>query len=120
MIKFKLHILKPDGEVSSHDYDKKPTFQDIYPLVGCTMLQPSTAYLPKYSNRKDGYAEFYMDEEGGPMIIGEYDKKKNPKGAIVNKNVTSAWYNWQEKTGHQSLPGTKIHGNVAVIHKLEP
>ena len=60
---FKLHILKPDGAVSSYDYNDKPTFQDMYQLVGCDMLQPSTAYLPKYSNRKDGYVEFYMDEE---------------------------------------------------------
>jgi len=61
---FRLHILKPDGAVSSYDYNDKPTFKDMYQLVGCDMLQPSTAYLPKYSNRKDGYVEFYMDEEG--------------------------------------------------------
>ena len=106
---FKLHILKPDGAVSSYDYNDKPTFQDMYQLVGCDMLQPSTAYLPKYSNRKDGYVEFYMDEE---FLL------KNPQPQ-VNTAVTSAWYNWQEKTGHQSLPGTKIHGNVAVIQKCQ-
>ena len=115
---FKLHILKTDGAVSSYDYNKKPTFKDMYQLVGCNMLQPSSAYLPKYSNRKDGYVEFYMDEEGGPMIIGEYDKKKNPKGAIVNKKVTSAWYDWQQKTGHIAHPGSVIHGNVAIVQKI--
>ena len=106
---FRLHILKPDGAVSSYDYNKKPTFKDMYQLIGCDMLQPSSAYLPKYSNRKDGYVEFYMDEE---FLL------KNPVPQ-VNSRVTSAWYKWQEKTGHIAHPGSVIHGNVAVIQKCQ-
>ena len=79
----------------------------MYALVGCDMLQPSTAYLPKYSNRKDGYIEFYMDEE---FLL------KNPV-PNVNVNITSAWYAWQDKTGHMSIPGSKIHGKVAFFRK---
>ena len=37
----------------------------------------------------------------------------------INILITNAWYKWQKKTGHQSLPGTKIHGNVCVIQKVQ-
>ena len=107
MNEYTLFIMDPDGAVASYDYDKKPTFQDMYALVGCDMLQPSTAYLPKYSNRKDGYIEFYCDEEG---------LLKNPIPQ-VNVNITSAWYAWQDKTGHMSVPGSKINGKVAFFRK---
>ncbi len=107
MNEYTLFIMDPDGAIASYDYDKKPTFQDMYALVGCDMLQPSTAYLPKYSNRKDGYIEFYMDEE---FLL------KNPV-PNVNVNITSAWYAWQDKTGHMSIPGSKIHGKVAFFRK---
>ena len=107
MNEYTLFIMDPDGAITSYDYDKKPTFQDMYALVGCDMLQPSTAYLPKYSNRKDGYIEFYMDEE---FLL------KNPV-PNVNVNITSAWYAWQDKTGHMSIPGSKIHGKVAFFRK---
>ena len=107
MNEYTLFIMDPDGAITSYDYDKKPTFQDMYALVGCDMLQPSTAYLPKYSNRKDGYIEFYMDEE---FLL------KNPV-PNVNVNITSAWYAWQDKTGHMSVPGSKIHGKVAFFRK---
>ena len=104
---YKLHIFTPEGAIESYPYDHKPTFQEMYGHIGCDMIQPSTAYLPKYSNRKDGYTEFYMDEE---FLL------KNPV-PNVNETITSAWYDWQRKTGHQALPGSKIHGKVAVIQK---
>ena len=107
MNEYTLFIMDPDGAVASYDYDKKPTFQDMYALVGCDILQLSTAYLPKYSNRKDGYIEFYMDEE---FLL------KDPV-PNVNVNITSAWYAWQDKTGHMSVPGSKIHGKVAFFRK---
>ena len=114
MNQYKLHIFIPEeGEVyydvESYSYESKPTFEDMYAKIGCDMIQPSTAYLPKYSNRKDGYVEFWMDEES---------LMKHPV-PNVNKEITSAWYDWQRKTGHQALPGSKIHGKVAVIQKLK-
>jgi hypothetical protein len=35
------------------------------------------------------------------------------------KFVSSFCHKWQKKTGHQSLPGTHIHGNVCVIQKVQ-
>ena len=109
MSSYKLHTFRTDGSVKSDPYQMKPTFQDMYKEIDCTTIQPSTAYLPKYSNRKDGYAEFWMDEE---FLL------KSPP-VDINKVITDAWYKWQKKTGHQSLPGTHIHGNVCVIQKVQ-
>ena len=116
---YKLYIIGTDDAVSTYDYDHKPSFEDMYQLIDCSIIQISQAHLPKWSNRKDGYTDIYLNEEGGPMMIGKYDKEKNPKGAIVNKTITSAWYEWQKRTGHMSLPGDGIHGKVAVIQKTD-
>tara|TARA_R100001230_G_C5591875_1_gene107886 strand:- start:110 stop:448 length:339 start_codon:yes stop_codon:yes gene_type:complete len=108
MSSYKLHTFRTDGSVKSDPYKMKPTFKDMYKEIDCTTIQPSTAYLPKYSNRKDGYAEFWMDEES---------KLKHP--FIINKNITDAWYKWAKKTGHQIIPGDFIAGNVCVIQKVQ-
>tara|TARA_Y100000356_G_C11024344_1_gene165117 strand:- start:87 stop:425 length:339 start_codon:yes stop_codon:yes gene_type:complete len=108
MSSYKLHTFRTDGSVKSDPYKMKPTFKDMYKEIDCTTIQPSTAYLPKYSNRKDGYAEFSMDEES---------KLKHP--FIINKNITDAWYKWAKKTGHQIIPGDFIAGNVCVIQKVQ-
>ena len=46
----------------------------MYPLIGCDMIQMSTAKMPEYSNRKDGYTDIYFDEEfllkGEPVVNG--------------------------------------------------
>ncbi len=109
MSSYKLHTFRTDGSVKSDPYKMKPTFQDMYKEIDCTTIQPSTAYLPKYSNRKDGYTDIYFDEE---FLL------KSPP-VDINKVITDAWYKWQKKTGHQSLPGTHIHGNVCVIQKVQ-
>ena len=80
----------------------------MYKEIGCDMIQPSTAYLPEYSNRKDGYTDLWMDEES---------KLKN--SFIMNKNITDAWYKWAKKTGHQIIPGDFIAGHVCVIQKVQ-
>ncbi len=108
MSSYKLHTFRTDGSIKSDPYKMKPTFEDMYKEIDCSMIQPSTAYLPKYSNRKDGYAEFWMDEES---------KLKN--SFIMNKNITDAWYKWAKKTGHQIIPGDFIAGNVCVIQKVQ-
>ena len=102
---YKLIILKAPEVSQSKD---KPTFETMYKLIGCDMIQPSTAYLPQYSNRKDGYVEFYMDEE---FLM------KNPVPK-VNQYINDAWYDWQKKTGHTAISGSKIHGNIAIIQKI--
>ena len=109
MSSYKLHTFRTDGSIKSDPYKMKPTFEDMYKEIDCTMIERTTGYLPKYSNRKDGYAEFWMDEE---FLL------KSPP-VDINKVITDAWYKWQKKTGHQSLPGTHIHGNVCVIQKVQ-
>jgi hypothetical protein len=33
-----------------------------------------------------------------------------------NEIATDLWYDWQEATGHQCIPGDYIAGNVAIIY----
>ena len=108
MSSYKLHTFRTDGSVKSDPYKMKPTFQDMYKEIDCTMIERTTGYLPKYSNRKDGYTDLWMDEES---------KLKHP--FIINKKVTDAWYKWAKKTGHQIIPGDFIAGNVCVIQKVQ-
>ena len=58
---YKLYLFKTDGHTAKYDYKSKPTFKDMYPLIGCDMIQMSTAKMPEYSNRKDGYTDIYFD-----------------------------------------------------------
>ena len=105
---YKLYLFKTDGHKAEYEYKSKPTFDDMYSKIGCSMIEMSTAKMPEYSNRKDGYTDIYFDEE--------FLLKGLP---VVNTIVTDAWYKWQRKTGHMSLPGTTICGNVAIIQKIK-
>ena len=108
MSSYKLHLFHVDGYVKTSKWKTKPTFKDMYKEIDCTMIEMSTACLPKYSNRKDGYTDIWMDEES---------KLKHP--FIINKKVTDAWYKWAKKTGHQIIPGDFIAGHVCVIQKVQ-
>jgi len=116
---YKLHVIKStqkdkdiDKEqysiIETHDYTKKPTFQDMYKEIGCSMIEMSTAYYPEYSNRKDGYVDIYMDEE---FLMKEESKP--------NIGATIAWKAWQDKTGHMALPGSVLHGTICVIQEVK-
>ena len=108
---YNLYIIDPDGSINTIEWTKKdkPTFEDMYPLIGCDTIQISTVYLPEFSNRKDGYVQIHIDEEG-------LFKDPVPQ---VNRRITSAWYKWQEKTGHMCIPGDQIRGKVAIIQKTD-
>ena len=108
MSSYKLHLFHVDGYVKTSKWKTKPTFKDMYKEIDCTMIERTTGYLPKYSNRKDGYTDLWMDEES---------KLKN--SFIMNKNITDAWYKWAKKTGHQIIPGDFIAGHVCVIQKVQ-
>ena len=103
---YKLYLFKTDGHKAEYEYKSKPTFQDMYEKIGCDMIEMSTAKMPEYSNRKDGYTDIYFDEE--------FTMKKEP---VVNKFVTQRWREWLDSTGRTALPPVVICGNVAVIEK---
>ena len=120
---YKLHVIKPtknattalketgdiDGGynlVETLESTHKPTFDDMYKQIGCSMIEMSKAYYPEYSNRKDGYVDIYFDEE---FLMQE--------DAQPNIGATVAWKAWQDKTGHMALPGSVLHGTVCVIQK---
>ena len=108
MSSYKLHTFRVDGSIKSEPYKQEPSFEEMYKEISCSSIEISTACLPKYSNRKDGYAEFWMDEESKLKAL-----------PTINKKVTDAWYRWANKTGHQIIPGDFIAGNVCVIQKVQ-
>ena len=101
-------VINVNSTIETHDYTKKPTFQDMYKEIGCSMIEMSKAYYPEYSNRKDGYVDIYMDEE---FLMKEESKP--------NIGATVAWKAWQDKTGHMALPGSILHGTVCVIQEVK-
>ena len=119
---YKLHVIKPleeddiingKGTYAEHlvetiSFPQKPTFEDMYAVIGCDMIEMSKAYYPHYSNRKDGYVDIYFDEE---FLMKETSEP--------NIEATVAWKKWQDKTGHMALPGSILHGIVCVIQKEE-
>ena len=115
---YKLHVIKPadinlpiphaESYVETHNYKQKPTFDDMYKQIGCSMIEMSKAYYPEYSNRKDGYVDIYFDEE---FLMKDSSEP--------NIGATVAWKAWQDKTGHMALPGSVLHGTVCVIQKEE-
>ena len=108
MARYALHISTPLEGRKTVTYKYKPSFQDMYKHLDCDMIEMSTAHLPEWSNRKDGYTDIYFDEEG-----------KMKSMVIPNKKITSAWYSWQKNTGRQCIPGDFIAGKVAVIQEIK-
>ena len=98
-------VIAANSMVETHNYKQKPTFNDMYKHICCTMIEMSKAYYPHYSNRKDGYVDIYFDEE---FLM---------KDSEPNIGATVAWKKWQDKTGHMALPGSVLHGTVCVIQK---
>ena len=97
-------LWKDNGNEDFHVFEKKPTFKELYRLMSCTMIEIVQGYNQDVSNRT---FDMYIDEEG------KFNSMKYP-----NKRATAAWYTWQSRTGHQSLPGDNIVGDVAIIRKV--
>ena len=94
-------ILYADKTASTtHEFTKKPTFKELYPLIGCDTIEILRG-LENYQ-----IVEMYCDEES---------KLKN--NSLENQVATKMWYDWQDKTGHMCIPDDYIAGNVAIIEK---
>ena len=109
---YKLHLWKaimgdngPENGTETHEYNTKPTFEDMYKHIGCDMIEILHGYDKDISNRT---FDIYCDEES---------KLKNP--FIKNDKATKAWYAWQERTGRTCIPNDFIAGNVAIIEKVK-
>jgi len=98
-------LWKDNGNEDFHVFETKPTFQDLYKLINCSTIEITQGYDQNVSNRT---FDMYLDEEG-----------KFNSNNTTNKRATNAWYAWQLKTGHQSMPGDSIVGNVAIIRKVK-
>ncbi len=109
---YRLHLWKammgkngPENGTETHDYIKKPTFEDMYKHIGCDMIEILHGYDKDISGRT---FDIYCDEES---------KLKSP--FIKNDRATKAWYTWQERTGRTCIEGDFIAGNVAIIEKVK-
>ena len=61
MARYALHISIPFEGTKTLTYKYKPSFQDMYKHLDCDMIEMSTAHIPEWSNRKDGYTDIYFD-----------------------------------------------------------
>ena len=109
---YKLHLWKanwgnngPETGSETHEYTKKPTFQDMYGHIGCNQIEILHGYDKDISKRT---FDIYCDEES---------KLKNP--FVKNDRATKAWYAWQERTGRTCIEGDFVAGNVAIIEKVK-
>lgn len=98
-------IWKDNDNEDIHVFSKKPKFVDLYPLLGCDMIEILHGYDPEISNRT---FDMFCDEES---------KLKNT--TYPNKRATKAWYEWQKRTGRMCLPGDHVVGHVAIIKKVD-
>lgn len=98
-------LWKDNGNEDFHVFEKKPTFKELYRLIGCTTIEIIKGYNQDVSNRT---FEMHIDEEG------KFNPMKYP-----NKRATTAWYAWQLKAGAYSLPGDHIVGDVAIVRKVK-
>ena len=104
--KYKVHVWKADEDNTELVFDApaKPTFDQMYKLIGCSTIERQSGYDKNVSNRT---FDMWMDEEG---------KLKAP----IEKNLraTNAWYRWMHRTGHVNIPGDFIAGNVVIYKKI--
>ena len=98
-------LWKDNDNEDIHVFSHKPTFADLYPLLGCDTIEILQGYDSEISNRT---FDMYCDEES---------KLKNT--TYPNKRATKAWYEWQKRTGRTCLPGDHVVGHVAIIKKVD-
>ena len=98
-------VWKDNDNEDIHVFKNKPTFEELYPLLDCSMIEILKGYNREVQNRS---FDMYCDEES---------KWKNT--TYPNKRATDAWYEWQKRTGHKCLEGDRIYGSVAIVKKVD-
>ena len=95
-------IWQANGDENIRVFVQRPDFANIYPLIDTDMIE----FHRGYDEDQDGYFDMHTDEEA---------KLKNKP---INVRATKAWKAWQKKTGHMSLPGDTINGDVAILKQV--
>ena len=94
-------LWKDNDNEDIHVFENKPTFKDLYPLIGCELIEITKGYTEEL-----GTFEMHIDEEG------KFNNLNYP-----NKRATQAWYAWQQRTKRACLPGDNLVGTVAIVKK---
>ena len=94
-------LWKDNDNEDIHVFKGKPTFSELYKLIGCNLIEIVQGY-----NDEDKTFDMYSDEEA---------KLKNT--TYPNKRATKAWYAWQQRTKRACLPGDNLVGSVAIVKK---
>ena len=104
--KYKVHVWKADEDNTELVFDApaKPTFDQMYKLIGCSTIERQSGYDKNVSNRP---FDMWMDEEG--KLTAPIEK---------NLRATNAWDRWMHRTGHVNIPGDYIAGNVVIYKKI--
>ena len=105
--KYKVIRWQTDGTEEVWEAPQKPTFQEMYKLIGCTTIERQSGYDKDISNRT---FDMWVDEES---------KCKAPEFIKKNLRATNAWFRWMTRTDHQCIPGDFIAGNTVVYKKIE-
>ena len=103
---YKVIRWQTDGTEEVWEAPQKPTFQEMYKLINCTMIERQSGYDKDVSNRT---FDMWCDEES-KMKGDEFIKK--------NERATNAWINWLMRTGHKRMHDDFIAGNVVVYKKI--
>ena len=103
---YKVIRWQADGTEEVWKAETKPTFEQMYKLIGCTTIERQSGYDKSVSNRT---FDMWTDEES---------KCKAPKFIKKNIRATNAWFRWMERTGHMCIPGAFISGNTVVYKKI--
>ena len=82
-------------------FAKKPTFDDLYPLLKCSTIEIQQCWVDNKA------VDMYCDEES-----------KLKQTVIHNEIATDLWYEWQQATGHECIPGDYIAGDVAIMYNV--
>ena len=96
-------IWRAMGDEEFRVFPKKPDFATIYPLINCDMIEFHKGY-----HEDHGTFEMHCDEEA--KLKAMFAK---------NNRATKAWHAWQRRTGHRSLQGDFIAGDIAIVKKVQ-
>ena len=109
--KYHVHVWDADADNTETVFEApaKPTLEQLYKLIGCTMVERVSGYDKSVSNRT---FDIWIDEEG---------KFKSP---TKNIRATNAWFRWLERKytpqtiGDVFTSGDYISGRAVCYKKI--